>query len=128
MMRFLHLIFLYLLLIAGISGCNQSEEKPVVTEPPAENPAPAPVSQQVEARTFPTTDSLGKLTGWGYDLYVNGKRTIHQDIIPAVPGNSPFRTEADAQKTGDLAAKKMTKSGSLPTISIHDLDSLQIAR
>lgn len=86
----------------------------------------APLSQNVEAKTFEVKDANGKSTGWGYDLFVDGKRSIHQPIIPAVPGNSAFATEADAKKIGDLAANKMKVTGSLPTISVHDLDSLGI--
>ncbi len=86
------------------------------------NPAP----QNIEAKTFEVIDSLGKSHGWGYDLYVNEKKTIHQPMIPAVPGNNSFASQADAEKIGALAAEKMKKTGSLPTISVHDLDSLGI--
>ena len=81
---------------------------------------------QVEARTFEASDSTGKKTGWGYDLYVDGKRTIHQPIIPAVPGNSAFRSETDAKKTGDYAAQKFMRTGQFPSITIQELDSLGI--
>ncbi len=86
----------------------------------------APPSQNVEVKTFEAKDEKGKSTGWGYDLFVDGKRTIHQPIIPAVPGNSAFATEEDARKTGQLAADKMKITGSLPTVLVHDLDSLGI--
>lgn len=110
-------------------SCGQ--EKPVPsTDSVAETHEVAPpsvaASQNVEAKTFEVIDSLGKSHGWGYDLYVDGKRTIHQPIIPAVAGNNSFASQADAQKVGDLAASKMKKSGSLPTILEHDLDSLGI--
>jgi len=83
-------------------------------------------SQNVEAKTFEVIDSVGKSHGWGYDLYVDGKKMIHQPIIPAVPGNNSFANASDAQKVGDLAAAKMKTTGSLPTIMVHDLDSLGI--
>ncbi len=91
----------------------------------------APPSQNVEVKTFevkddPSTGSGGKSKGWGYDLFVDGKRSIHQPIIPAVPGNSSFKTEEDARKIGQLAADRMKITGSLPTILVHDLDSLGI--
>lgn len=64
--------------------------------------------------------------GWGYDLYVGEKRTIHQPIIPAVAGNDAFATEEDAKKVGELAVYKMKSTGSFPTITLHELDSLGI--
>jgi hypothetical protein len=84
------------------------------------------VSLDIAVKTFAVKDSADKQTGWGYDLFVDGKRTIHQPIVPAVPGNDAFASEEDAKKTGELAMKKMKMTGSFPTITIHDLDSLGI--
>lgn len=84
--------------------------------------------ENIEIKTYKTENNTGKPQGWGYDIYVNGKKLIHQPIIPAIPGNAPFRTEKDALKTGALAAGKMKKSGSLPTLSVKELDSLGITR
>jgi hypothetical protein len=97
--------------------------------PPPDIPPPPPVPNgfAVQAKTYEVVSDDGKSAGWGYDLFVGDKRVIHQDIIPALSGNNHFRSQADAQKTGDLAAQKMKQSGSLPTITIHDLDSLKIA-
>ena len=33
------------------------------------------------------------LDGWGYDIHVDGKRLIHQPIIPVIPGNKVFVNE-----------------------------------
>lgn len=82
----------------------------------------------MEVKTFEVKDSLGRSQGWGYDIYVNGKKTIHQPIIPAVPGNTPFKTGNDAQKVGLFAMDKMLKQGSLPTILIKELDSLGVLK
>jgi hypothetical protein len=57
---------------------------------------------------------------------VDGKKAIHQPIIPAIAGNNSFASQSDAQKTGDLAASKMKQTGARPTIHLHDLDSLGI--
>lgn len=119
-----------LALMIFLAACG--EEK---TAPPAEsptqanaNPQPPNVSGDITYQLFPVNDSTGRTSGWGYDLFVNGKRTIHQGIIPAVPGNNAFSTENDARKVAELAVDKMKKSGSLPTITVEDLDSLHIAR
>lgn len=82
-----------------------------------------------EAKTFEVKDSTtNKVLGWGYDIYIDNKRTIHQPHIPAVQGNSYFATEEDALKTGRFAADKMKTTGSLPTISLEELESLGIIK
>jgi len=85
-------------------------------------------SNGMEVKTFEVKDSTGVSQGWGYDIYVNGKKTIHQPIIPAVPGNNSFKTESDAQKVGLFAIDKMIRGGSLPTILIKELDSLGVIK
>ncbi|MGL4596715.1 MAG: DUF4907 domain-containing protein [Bacteroidia bacterium] len=85
-----------------------------------------PQASGIEAKTFDVLDSNGRNTGWGYDLYVDGKRAIHQPHIPAIAGNNPFKTQNDAQRVGDLAASKMRAGSGLPTISLSELDSLNI--
>lgn len=83
-------------------------------------------SGDITFKTFVVKDSADKEEGWGYDLYVDGKRTIHQPLIPAVPGNDAFATENEAKLTGELAVKKMKLTGAFPTISVHELDSLGV--
>jgi hypothetical protein len=86
------------------------------------------VLDNMELKTFEVKDSSGKSKGWGYDIFVTNVRTIHQPIIPAIPGNKSFKTESDAKKIGLLALSKMKKSGGLPTILIKELDSLGISK
>ncbi|CAN5496896.1 hypothetical protein BH10BAC1_BH10BAC1_07330 [soil metagenome] len=86
-------------------------------------------SENIEAKTFEVKDTLsGKSLGWGYDLYVDGHLTIHQPIIPGVSGNHSFSTEEKAKKTGTFAIKKMKLTGGLPTITIKELDSLDVTK
>ncbi|MES2141089.1 MAG: DUF4907 domain-containing protein [Bacteroidota bacterium] len=92
-----------------------------------DNNASAP-SNGMELKTFELKDSTGRSHGWGYDIYVDGIKTIHQPIIPAVPGNNSFKSESDAQKVGSFAVDKMLKQGSLPTILIKELDSLGVLK
>ena len=83
-------------------------------------------SKSIEVKIFEVTDNSGRSQGWGYDIYVQGHKTIHQPIIPAVPGNNSFKTRDDAQKVGSFAIGKMLKEGTLPTILVAELDSLGI--
>lgn len=80
----------------------------------------------IEAVVFEVRGSNNRLEGYGYDLVINGKKTVHQPMIPAVQGNKSFATEQDAKAVGELAAARMRKTGDLPTINVKDLDSLKI--
>ena len=116
-------LFLFVLFLPLFScGAKPAAEKHDTTLTPAQTGT----GQTIEVSTFPVKDSADKIKGWGYDLSVNGKRTIHQPLIPAVSGNNPFHSEEEARKTGQLAADKMRTSGNMPTISIRELDSLGI--
>lgn len=90
--------------------------------------APVFSADYMEVKTFEVKDSTGKSQGWGYDIYIENKKTIHQPIIPAIPGNRAFKTEADARKTGMFALGKMIKESALPTLLIKELDSLGVIK
>jgi len=64
--------------------------------------------------------------GWGYNILVDNKVYIHQYCIPAVGGNKVFSSKEDALKTARVVVEKMMK-GKIPSITRHDLDSLNIA-
>ncbi len=86
-------------------------------------------SQSFEVKTFEIKDTVsGKSLGWGYDIYVDGKRNIHQPILPGVAGNKHFSSEEHATITGTFAVNKMKQTGGLPTITIKELDSLGVTK
>jgi hypothetical protein len=132
-------LFLVLFLTILLPSCENKEEEKrgSVTRDLVEkfdhpvNPAPAQpsnLSGEFSFTTFEVTDNLGNKKGWGYDIYIDGKKTIHQDVIPAVSGNHVFRTKEDAEKIGKLATEKMKRTGEFPSITTAELDSLRIAR
>ena len=63
--------------------------------------------------------------GWGYNIMVDHKIFIHQQIIPAVQGNKAFVSKTDAEKTSNLIVHKITNK-QLPSVTKRELDSLQI--
>lgn len=63
--------------------------------------------------------------GWGYDIMKKGKRYIHQEYIPAIPGQHGFRSEADALKVGREVASRIN-SNLVPTITLGELKSWAI--
>lgn len=64
--------------------------------------------------------------GWGFDIYVKGKKFIHQSHIPAITGMQPFFFKEDAILVGELMKLKIEKNIIPPTITLRELDSLQI--
>ena len=66
-------------------------------------------------------------TGWGYDLLLNDTVYIHQDRIPALPGQHSFLCESDARSIGRLALARL-KHTRFPVITIAELDSCHILR
>lgn len=63
--------------------------------------------------------------GWGYNIMLDGKVFIKQDVIPAVQLAIPFRSENEARRTAEVVVKKLN-SKKIPSISIEELDSLLI--
>ena len=141
-MRFYPAIF-FIFCTLLFASCTENKNEPT-TVADSTSPCTKPDSLVFDAgeKTFEVNDNngnaidvktfelkyycTGKSAGWGYDLYVGGKRTIHQPIIPAVPGTNSFSSKEDAMKAGQLAANKMKITGSLPTVLVTDLDSLGI--
>jgi len=63
--------------------------------------------------------------GWGYEVYVDGRLFIHQETIPAISGNKPFTSEADAFKTASFIVNKIAKKEK-PTLEYKDLQYLAV--
>ena len=61
--------------------------------------------------------------GWGYEIKVDGKTFIHQETIPAVPGD---KHREDALTTGNAVMKKLLK-GILPSLTPEEVKDLGIA-
>lgn len=95
-------------------------------------PAPNPYANAtIEVRTYNNDLSAPKegepkFSGWGYDIYINGARTIVQPNAPALPGNAGFKTEADAKKVGELMAYKIKNNIMPPMVTVEELDSLGV--
>ncbi len=64
--------------------------------------------------------------GFGYDIYLNNEKYIHQPNIPAVNGLHTFTTEEDARKVAELMVQKLQNGMTHPTISQEELKELQI--
>ncbi|MBQ4406374.1 MAG: DUF4907 domain-containing protein [Bacteroidales bacterium] len=74
----------------------------------------------VVAQPLDTTD------GYSYTISVNGRKFIHQTIIPVVEGFHHFATAEDALNTGKVVVFKMMKTSDLPALTTQDLIMLGI--
>jgi hypothetical protein len=84
-------------------------------------------SAKIEATVFRNDTIRGSnLTGFGYNITVDGKPYVHQPHIPAASGLKGFQTQDDALKTGEFACKKFRMTNALPMITLQELDSLGI--
>jgi Domain of unknown function (DUF4907) len=63
--------------------------------------------------------------GWGYDILMDGKVYIHQNIIPAIPGEHGFRTKEDALAVGQKVYERVV-AGQMPMVSVQEVEELGI--
>jgi len=74
---------------------------------------------KVEVIPFRTAD------GWGYEITVDHNTYIHQETIPAVPGDRKFLFEQDALKTGNTVMEKLIR-GKHPSLSYEEVMALEL--
>jgi len=58
--------------------------------------------------------------GWGYDIYSEEKRIIHQPFIPAIQGERAFPDEETATKTARLVIQKLINEGT-PSLKVEEI-------
>lgn len=72
------------------------------------------------------SEDYGFPEGFGYKISHENGLNIVQPTLPAVGGNKPFLTKADAFKTAVLVAYKINLNIGLPSITIQDLRFLKV--
>jgi hypothetical protein len=63
--------------------------------------------------------------GWGYDILTDGHPYIHQNFIPAIPGEYGFRTRKDALAVGQIVADRLIK-GQTPMVTASEIKEMGI--
>nr|WP_295872119.1 DUF4907 domain-containing protein [uncultured Chitinophaga sp.] len=64
--------------------------------------------------------------GWGYQVMVDHRSFIYQDVMPGIAGNRPFRTKEDAQRVGQAVVEKLM-AHQRPTMTLTELIKMQVA-
>jgi hypothetical protein len=110
-------IYLLAIVMICFNACTQTETTESSSKATKEIPEAKP---EVEVKIVEVEG------GWGYDIYMNNKRYIHQPNIPGVPGLKVFLTKEEAQKTANLAIQKIEMGIMPPSVTPAELDSLGI--
>lgn len=58
---------------------------------------------------------------YGYDIFVKGRKLIHQPTIPCMPGNSGFKKKDDARKAAVIVMDMIRKNIMPPTLTKEDM-------
>lgn len=103
--------YLVLALLLSLSSFRINAQAPVAKET---------VASDTEVRAFEGD------RGWGYDIYMKGKKYIHQTTIPSVPGMNGFASKEDAEKVGALVIEKIEKGIMPPSVTPEELKELGI--
>lgn len=61
---------------------------------------------------------------WGYDVYIDNKKVIHQTSIPGIAGINGFLHRQQAIKVARFVAKKIERGEFPPTVTISELQKL----
>ncbi len=81
------------------------------------------LNKKIELKTYSNNSTL---SGFGYDIFINDSLYVHQPHIPAIQGEKGFASKLDAEKIGNLVIIKIRNGVIPPSITISDLDSLEI--
>ena len=65
-------------------------------------------------------------SGYGYDIFADGRMLIHQPHIPGVEGNEGFRSKKDSQKVAELVISKLKKGEMPPAVTRDELRKLKV--
>jgi uncharacterized protein DUF4907 len=61
--------------------------------------------------------------GWGYDIWVDKGRFMHQPFIPAIPGRHGFKTKEDALAVGKIVYDRII-AGQMPMVSVEEIKDM----
>ena len=105
----------YALLISliGFASCGLTAQTPAVEK-----------TEEAQAKTEVKLFETDK--GWGYDIFVDGKKYIHQTNVPSVSGTAGFESKEDAEKVGNLVVGKVNRNEMPPSVTPEELKELGI--
>lgn len=94
--------------------------------PDAHVVAQPPVIEKVAESQLTFRIFDGEQGTFGYDIYSDGKKLIHQPTIPGVSGTRGFRSKEDAEKIAQLVIEKLKQKLMPPTVTRDELKRLKV--
>lgn len=91
----------------------------------ATKPASMPTAEQV-AKARITYEVIEGQEGYGYDIYMDGKKLIHQPYIPGIAGTAGFRKKEDSQRVAELVIRKLKNKEMPPAVTEQELRQLKV--
>lgn len=73
-----------------------------------------------------TSSIISDSEGYGYEIWVDGKKYIHQRYIPSVKPYKRFSSSEDAQKVAELVIEKLRKEIIPPKITKSEIEMLRL--
>lgn len=68
----------------------------------------------------------GSVSGYGYAIFINGKKVIDQPHLPGISTTKGFADSGSAVITAEYIIQKIRNGQWPPSISIRELDSLGV--
>ena len=112
------------LLFCSIAYAGFAQSNPVVPAKPATKTEFPKASQYNNSKLSYKIISSANGT-WGYDIYADGRKMIHQPSVPGMPGNEGFKTKVRAEKVAGLVITKIRKGEMPPTVEIKEMKKLK---
>lgn len=117
------------LLCFFLSACNYHSPdktatiKEKVTHPPTDQLGHGNMDSNPKV-TYQIINSTGN--SYGYEIFIDEKRFIHQSVIPAIQGSQGFKSKKDAQKVAELVKQKIIHGEIPPTVSMEEMKKLNL--
>ncbi|MCU0440603.1 MAG: DUF4907 domain-containing protein [Raineya sp.] len=125
---------LFSLILILLYSCSQNRAKEenkdtsVKTEQLPETKAKTQELDSSEKGNFEVKIISSQENTFGYEIWIDGQKTIIQKTIPSVQGNKGFTTQEKAKKVAELVISKIKKNQMPPSVNQRELDSLGIMK
>jgi len=119
--RICSIIRLVLFIFAGIPEKTISSEAAIIE--PGQKQTNLYEKAEVTTKIIPSANKT-----FGYDVLLYGRPLMHQPNVPGLPGNEGFSTKERAQKVADFVAKKIKKNEMPPTVTLQDLNKMDVLK
>jgi hypothetical protein len=109
------------LVAIAILGSNSAIFAQVASKPSSTTQTKSASKPDIRYEVF-----YDKESGYGYDVFVDGKKLIHQPNIPGIAGTAGFKKEEHSRRVAELVVKKLERNEVPPAITRDELRQLKV--